>query len=413
MSFKIESFIARRYLRGAEGRSEGRQFLKLVTYISIGGVALGVASLILALSIVRGFSQEIRSKVIGFGAHVQVESMQDAPLDDSAELVSLVQSIDEVESVSPVIQEFVLLRKSSTDVEGVSIWGTTEVPGFVSSSIVSGDSSLGPDSLGRPGIVIGMKLSRLMSATIGSTMTAFSVNHDSESSTLSPPRVSQFVVRGIYETSLANFDELYVFVAIDRATQLLDYNPDQITRLDVRVREGVDYTEAANKIDQSLAFPSIARPITDVYRSLFAWVKLQESIIPLVISIIVFVAAINIIGTLLMIILEKNSEMGILASLGATAKTRRSIFVHLGLYVGVMGVLMGEIMALLFATIQLNFNVIPLPAEAYYMKYAPIELSIVDFVMVAVATMILCALSSYIPARYAARIEPLQAIRSR
>ena len=413
MSFKIESFIARRYLRGAEGRSEGRQFLKLVTYISVGGVAVGVATLILALSIVRGFSQEIRSKVIGFGAHVQVESLRDAPLDDYSELLSLVQSVEGVESVAPVIQEFVLLRRSSANIEGVSIWGTQEVPDYISSSMVEGDSNLGVDSLGRPGIVLGMKLSKLLSAPVGTTLTAFSVNTDAESSNISPPRLSQFVVQGIYETSLANFDELYVFVALDRAVQLLDYEPDQVTRLDVRVREGLDYTDAANQIDETLEFPAIARPITDVYRSLFAWVKLQESIIPLVISIIVFVASINIIGTLLMIILEKTSEMGILASLGATAKTRRSIFVHLGLYVGFSGVFIGELLALVCALIQLRFKVIPLPAEAYYMKYAPIELSIVDFVLVAVITMILCALSSYIPARYAAQIEPLKAIRSR
>jgi lipoprotein-releasing system permease protein len=413
MSFKIESFIARRYLKGAEGRSEGRRFLKLVTFISIGGVAVGVATLILALSIVRGFSQEIRSKVIGFGAHVQIESIRDAPLEDYSEVLAALSTVEGIESIAPVIQEFVLLRRSSTNIEGVSIWGTEEVPGYIANSMSEGAPALGPDSIGRPGIVIGKKLSKLISAQVGSTLTAFSVNTGSDASNYSPPRLAQFVVQGIYETSLANFDELYVFVALDRAVMLLDYKPDQVTRIDVRIQDGIDYSAAANLIDEKLEFPAIARPITDVYRSLFSWVKLQESIIPLVISIIVFVASINIIGTLLMIILEKTSEMGVLASLGATAKMRRSIFVHLGLYVGISGVIIGETLAFVFALIQLKFEVIPLPAEAYYMKYAPIELSLVDFVLVAAVTLILCAISSYIPARYAARILPLKAIRSR
>ena len=413
MSFNIASFIAKRYLKGAEGKSEGRQFLKLVTFITIGGVSVGVATLILALSIVRGFSQEIRAKVIGFGAHVQVESIRDAPLDSFSELRHLVMQVEGVDSADPVVQEFVLLRRSSVNIEGVSIWGTEKLPSYLESGLIEGSADLKEDATGKPGLVIGAKLAKTMGAEIGTLLTAFSVNTMSGTNSFSPPRLAQFEVRGIYETSLANFDELYVFVDLDRSLELLDYAPGQISRLDVRLNPGYDYTETADAIDAVLEFPAIARPITDVYRSLFAWVTLQESIIPLVISIIVFVAAINIIGTLLMIILEKTSEMGILASFGATAKTRRRIFVYFGLYVGLSGVMIGEIMALGLAFIQLKFDIIPLPAEAYYMSSAPIALHWLDFIWVAAITLILCALSSYIPARYAARIEPLHAIRSR
>jgi len=373
MSFNLESFIALRYLKGAEGRSEGRRFLKLVTFISVGGVAVGVATLILALSIVRGFSQEIQSKVIGFGAHVQVESIRDAPLEAYSRLSETIMEVEGVESVAPVIQEFVLLRRSSVDIEGVSIWGTNSIPDFIASSVLEGTASLAPDSTGQPGLIMGSRLAKLMEVEIGSVVTAFSVNTMSVGSQFAPPRLAQFRVVGIYETSLANFDELYVFVGLDRAVALLDYAPGEVTRLDVRVVPGLDYT----------------------------------------ISIIVFVAAINIVGTLLMIILEKTSEMGILASLGTTAKTRRRIFVRLGLYVGLSGVLIGEVMALFLALMQIRFDLIPLPAEAYYMKTAPIALSFVDFVLVAAITLILCAVSSYIPSRYAARIEPLRAIKSR
>ena len=387
--------------------------MKLVTYISVGGVAVGVATLILALSIVRGFSNEITSKVIGFGAHVQVENLRDAPLDAYSVLRQSVLSVEGVESADAVIQEFVLLRKSSVNIEGVSIWGTEKVPSFIESALISGQSDLGMLPSGKSGIVLGSKLAQSMEAEVGTLVTAFSVNTMSGESSYSPPRVKQFEVSGIYETSLANFDDLYVFVDLDKSVALLDYAPGQITRLDVRVKEGLDYDVMADEIDAVIEFPAIARPITDVYRSLFAWVKLQESIIPLVISIIIFVAAINIVGTLLMIILEKTSEMGILASLGASAVTRRSIFVHLGLYVGSAGVIIGEVLALLLAAIQLKYEVIPLPAEAYYMDTAPIALSSLDFLLVAIITLVLCGLSSYIPARYAARIEPLKAIRTR
>lgn len=413
MSFKIESFIARRYLKGAEGKSEGRRFLKLVTFITIGGVVVGVSTLILALSIVRGFSTEIKEKVIGFGAHVQVESIRDAPLEGAAALQETIQSVEGVVSVDAVIQEFVLLRKSESEIEGVSIWGTQELPGYISQSMIAGESTFQSDEKGRPGVVLGAKLAKSLGAEVGTLVTAFSVTSATTPSAMSRPRLAQFHVAGIYETSLANFDEIYVFVDLARAVTLLDYEEDQVSRLDVRVESGLDYTVAADRIDGQLEFPAIARPITDVYRSLFSWVKLQESIIPLIISIIIFVAAINIIGTLLIIILEKTSEMGVLASFGASASLRKRIFVRLGLYVGVVGVVLGELFAFVIAIIQLEFEVIPLPAEAYYMSAAPIEMSLFDFAWVGVLTILLCVASSYIPARYAAKIEPLKAIRSR
>lgn len=413
MPFKIESFIALRYLKGAEGKSEGRRFLKLVTFITIGGVAVGVSTLILALAIVRGFSTEIKEKVIGFGAHVQVENMRDAPLEQSSLIAASISQVEEVISIDAVIQEFVLLRRSSTEIEGVSIWGTEQLPVYLEHSMIAGKAQFDPDEAGRPGLVLGAKLAKTLGAELGASVTAFSVSSVSGGSTISRPKLAQFHVAGIYETSLANFDEIYVFVDLERAATLLDYEAGQVSRMDVRVAPGVDYTEAADLIDAKLEFPAIARPITDVYRSLFSWVKLQESIIPLIISIIIFVAAINIIGTLLIIILEKTSEMGVLASFGATASMRRRIFVRLGLYVGIVGVVLGEVLAFVGAVIQLKFKVIPLPAEAYYMTSAPIKMSPFDFIWVAMLTIVLCVASSYIPARYAAKIEPLRAIRSR
>ena len=405
--FKFQSYVAKRYLRGAEGKSEGRKFLKLVTYISIGGVALGVMTLILALAIVRGFSEEIQSKVIGFGAHVQVESIRDAPLEQGEVMRQQILAVEGVAEAARVIQEFILLRHSARQIEGVSIWGTEEVPGYIARAIIEGSANLDE------GVVVGATLARSLGLKVGDQVTAFSVNTAEISAGSSSPRLDQFKVAGIYETSLANFDELYVFAPYLETQDLLEYLPGEVSRIDVRLEEGQDFSSGADRIDAILDFPAIARPITDVYRSLFAWVNLQESIIPLVLSIIVFVAAINIIGTLLMIILEKSPEMGVMASFGASSKTRMNIFLYLGVYIGLAGVAIGEVLALGIALLQSQYGLIPLPADAYYMDTAPISLSGVDFALVAILTLILCAVSSWIPARYAARISPIRAIRSR
>lgn len=413
MPLSLERYIALRYLRRAQGRSEGRRFLRLITFISVGGVAVGVATLILALSIVRGFSQEIEAKIVGFGAQIQVESFRDAPLENASKLYDLLVTYPEVENVSPVVQEFVLLRKSSTRIDGVSIWGTDVLPGYLSGVLQEGNGSFNAREDGLAGMVIGRKLATSLGLQIDDRITIFSLRNRADvGSVMRTPKVKQFHVSGIFETSLANFDELYVFTDIEIARSLLEYRPDEVTRYDVSLHAGFDPRGVAETIDEDLTFPVMARSIYDVYRSLFAWVNLQENIIPLVIGIIILVAAFNIIGTLLMIVLEKTREIGILSSMGASAASLRKLFLTLGLYIGVAGVVFGEVTALILAWIQLRFSIIPLPEEAYYMSTAPIQLNLFDFIIVGVLTLIMCASSSYIPARFAARIEPIKAIHS-
>lgn len=410
----FERYIALRYLKGAHGKTEGRRFLRLITFISVGGVAVGVAALILALSIVRGFSHEIEAKIIGFGAHIQIENFRDAPLSGIELLKKQLAAHEDVRRIAPVIQEFVLLRRSRTKIEGVSIWGTDQLPEYLSSALSEGSSDFDRDEDGLYGMVVGKKLAETLDLGVGDRITVFSLrNRGGGSLSGRTPKVKQFRISGIYETFLANFDELYAFTDADAARELLSYRMDEVTRYDLLVREDADPRIVAEQLDAQLEFPVMARSIYDVYRSLFAWVNLQESIIPLVIAIIVFVAAFNIVGTLLMIILEKTREIGILSSMGASKTSLKRLFLMLGLYIGLAGVVIGEFVSLVLAWIQLRFSVIPLPEEAYYMDTAPIQLSFPDFVLVAVATLALCAVSSYIPARFAAKIEPIKAIHLR
>jgi lipoprotein-releasing system permease protein len=410
----FEHIIAARYLRRAQGRSEGRRFVRFVTYIAVGGVAVGVLALVLALAIVRGFSNEITQKVMGFGAHVQVESIGDEPLRGADDLIRTVGGISGVKHVAPVVQEFILLRRTSRDVEGVSIWGTDRLPDYLGDNLVAGSAELYSVAGDHPGIVIGRALGRILGVSTGDVVTAFSIPQaGGRPGGLSTPRVRQFTVTGIYETSLANFDELYIFSSIDVARRLVGYGNDEVTRLDVTMTDTRSLSADADRIDEALEYPAMARSIEDVYRSLFAWVGLQKSIIPLIISIIVFVAAVNIVGALLMVILEKTSEIGILAGMGASRRSLTRLFTMLGVYIGVAGVVIGEALAIAFAFLQIRFGLIPLPEEAYYMKTAPVEPSPVDFVVVAAVTLILCALAAYLPARYAARIEPVRAIHMR
>lgn len=403
--------MAFRYLWSAEGRAEGRRFVRFITYVAIGGITIGVASLLLSLSVVRGFSQEIEEKIIGFGAHVQVESYAEAPIEDATQMASELAALQGIRQVAPIIQEYALLRRSRSDIDGVALWGTETPLPYIAEHMVEGSYSYDADSLRRPGLVIGQQLARLLNVSLGDRVTAFSMrNIGNENSGFERPRVKQFYVAGMYETSLANYDEVHVFTDLASARHLHHYGSDQVSRFDLTLDDVDMAMGVALEIDETFSFPIMARTIYEVHRSLFAWVNLQESIIPLVIGVIILVAAFNIVGTLLMLILEKAREIGILKGMGASEKTLRRLFLILGLFIGIVGTALGQLLAFVLVVIQKRYEIIPLPAEAYYMETAPVQLNPFDFIFVSVIALVLCVVAAYVPARVAARIEPLKTI---
>ncbi len=407
----FELFVALRYLRGAQGREEGRRFLRFITYVAVGGVAVGVAALLLALSIAHGFSQAIEEKITGFGAHVQVENLRDAPLSDAAWMAAALTRLPGVVSVRPVVQEFVLLRSSARAIDGVALWGSPSLPEYLERHLIAGSATFTPDAAGRYGLVLGRALAEQLGVQVGDLVTLFSLR---QFSGLRPiPRLRQFYVAGLYETLLTDFDRLYVFTSIEAARLLLAYGTDEVTRFDLTLTDVRQARSIADAIETEFGLPVIARTIYEVFRNLFAWVHLQESIIPLVISIIVIVAAFNMLAVLLMVILEKSQEIGIMASMGASAIMLQRLFLCLGVLIGLSGTLLGEVLALSIAVLQQHFGLIPLPAEAYYMATAPVAPRAWDFLMVGVLTVLLCGLAAYIPARIAARIDPVRVIRFR
>lgn len=411
----FERFIAFRYLWGAEGREEGRSFLRFITYVAIGGVALGVAALLLALAIVRGFSQEIEDKIVGFGAHVQVMSyVRDQPLKKASSLRTELSKLKGVSRVVPVVERPILLRQSEEGVDGVVLLGVDQAPTYLEERVEAGEFSLRNGEDGLPPLVVGKELATRLGLAVGQRVTAFALRESSSKGSslgVEPPRVKQFRIAGIYDTSLKNIDDVYVFSTISTVRRLGNLRSGSVSRFNLTVRNPSTIDSLATRIEDTFGFPIAARTVYEQYAGLFAWVNLQKNIIPLVIGVIVVVAAFNIIGILLMLILEKTREIGILQSLGASGPSLKRLFLILGVLIGVVGTGIGASVAFGLALIQQRFEVIPLPAEAYYMTSAPIQLNPLDFLVVSLVTVALCAGAAYVPARVAARIEPVRAIR--
>ena len=407
-----------RYLWGAEGQSEGRSFLRFITYVAIGGVTLGVAALLLALAIVRGFSREIENKIVGFGAHIQVTNyVQDEPLEDSGSLRSELSAMDGVAQVAPVVEKPVLLRHSNDQIDGVVLLGVDQLPSYLDDRVVIGgleqleQAGIDADS---PALVVGRELATRLGLQVGDQVTAFALQQETtreRGGGFQRPRVKQFRVRGIYNTSLQNIDDIYVFGDLNAARWLGDAPPTSVSRFNVTTTDRSRIDSLAATIENRFGFPVAARTIYQQYAGLFAWVDLQQSIIPLVIGVIIVVAAFNIIGTLLMLILEKTREIGVLKSLGTSGDTLKRLFLMLGLLIGSVGTAIGAGLALSLALLQQQFGLISLPAEAYYMSTAPIGLNPWDFILVAITTILLCGAAAYVPSRVAARVEPVRAIR--
>ncbi len=410
MSF--HRLVSLRYSFGALGREEGPRFLRFITYVAIGGVAIGVATLLLALAIVRGFSHEIESKIVGFGAHVQVENMRFEPLSGADTMMTTLARWKAVKSVDPVISEVILLGRTLENMDGASIWGAREIPSYVRNSVVYGIDSLQNTEEGTYNLVVGRALARRLEVEVGDRVTAFSIRgRETGLYNAARPRVKQFTVSGIYETFLADFDDTHVFAHIDIVGELLDYQPGEATRIDLRLADPDSAAAVARSVDVTFGVPVMARSIYQVYRGLFAWVRLQETIIPLVIGMLVLVAAFNIVGTLLMIILDKTREIGILTSMGAAASSIRKLFLFVGLIIGITGAGAGSFIALILALLQKRFSIIPLPSEAYFMDTAPVALHPADFIVVGTISIGLCVLAALIPARAASKISPLRIIR--
>lgn len=409
----FERYLASRYLSGGKGRVSGSRFIRFVIIAATGGVAVGVGALLLALSITRGFSNEIERKIMDFGSHVQVESFLDAPLSDTREYVEKLSAVEGVTTVDPAVIEFALIR-TKTDIDGIALWGTDKGR-MLNGYMVEGDFIRTDPASGKPGIVISRAQAALLNTGVGNVVTCFSMRENSGANRqdliFGRPKVQQFVVTGIYDTGFAEVDDRFAFVDIDVARKLLGYDADQSTRFDVRIRDVADADSVVSRIDEAIGFPTMSRTVFEVHRNLFAWVGLQESIIPLIIGIIVVVAAFNIVGTLLMLVLEKTGEIGILRSMGASARQIRRVFLWLGMLIGGVGIFLGEGIALLFALAQQRYGIIPLPRDTYYMDTAPVVLSLFDFVIVAGVALTLCLMAAYLPARVASGVDPIKTIR--
>lgn len=399
-------YLALRYFKG---KRQGSSFLSFIKIMAITGVAIGSAGLLIALSVVHGFKSVIDNKVLGFAPHISVTTFNDDPLYRVDTLLTYLNRYPEIEEAQAVVNGQAMLQ-SPEDVTGILFHGV-DIKGDVTDIrqyITKGSYNLTKDSTGLPGMVVGAELANTLNADINSVLTAYTV--EGLPSPLSSPEIKQFRLSGIYETGIGQFDDVFALVARPYAKDLFGIPPTNASSVEIRLKDQSEIASFDQKLGEDLEFPYFTQTIYDRYYSIFAWVDLQEQTIPFVISVMIIVAAFNLIGTILMMVLERTRDIGILKTMGAGNKSIRGIFLLEGLFVAATGLSIGVSLSLFFAWIQSTYHIIPLSQENYYMAYAPVEPHALDFIIVVAVTVILCTLASWLPARIAAKTDPLKVI---
>jgi lipoprotein-releasing system permease protein len=384
------------------------RFFSFISVISIIGISLGVATLIIALSILKGFEKTITNKIIDFDSHIKIRSYSNILPDYHTGLPKIKSLLGSYFiDINPSASSLAIIT-SKRGTEGINIIGVmpdNKMRGIKENMVLGNISLDDPAS-----IIIGKKLADEIYAKPGDKVTLFTLKNDKIPSPENMPNVQNFVISGIFESGMAEYDDAFAYVNLNAAQSLLKIG-DNINGYDIRLNDVTKIDSLNHLLQAKLRFPYKTASIYELHKNIFTWIDLQKKPIPIVLGLIIIVAVFNIIGTLLMMVLEKTNAIGILKSLGAAGKQITCIFLFQGIVLALSGIILGNLIGFLLMEIQLKYNIITLPASVYFMSTVPIYLSVTIFGGVSLLTLLLCIIASVIPSYVASRIKPVSTIR--
>lgn len=380
--------------------------------MSLIGTAMGVAALIITVSVLNGLGKEITSRVVSLSSHIQITSLRSEGVKDYQKVIAHLTDTSihlGLKSVHPYIQhEAVLKFKDKT--EGIILKGVRDEDSIFTTQrkIISGSSILtSSDTMVMP-ILIGNKLASKLGVTVDSKV--FIIASNGIPSAMNPPEVKAFKVVGIYESGLKDYDDVLLYANLSVSQKLFEMGGN-ITGLEVMVKNADDIEETATRIRKVISYPFHTMTIFQIYSGLFAWVDLQKKDIPIVLGLIAIVAAFNIIVFLLMIVLEKTEEIGILVSLGSSSLDIIKIFFYQGLAITITGIVIGNILGYGLCFIQQHFNIINLPLDIYHVSGVPLDIRWSSGLLITGIAVIMNIIVTIVPSFLASKLNPLTSLR--
>ena len=410
MTPPFELYVATRYLLARRRQA----FISLISAVSTAGVAVGVMALVVAMALMTGMQQELRDRIIGAAAHVYVWKLTggggfDDYREEAARLMRVPGVVGAAPSVvgkavavSPGGEAFISIKGIDLELEAK----VTEVVSSVRHGSLAALHQEHPDVLG--GVVIGEDLALTLGAFVGDTVSVLTP----QGSTLSPmgmiPRPRPLKVVGIFSLGLYEYDSAFGFVTLDVAQRL--FRKDRVDMMELRLENLDDAPDVADAVE-TLGEGYVADDWREMNEALFSALRLERLAIAITIGLIMMVAALNIVASLILLVMEKSRDIAILKTMGASSRSIRRIFVMQGGIIGAVGTAIGAVSGFVISYVADRYQLIQVPIDVYDIAWIPFTIEPIDFFLVIGASLLICLLATIYPSRQASRLDPVEALR--
>jgi lipoprotein-releasing system permease protein len=407
-------FIAQRLIKG---RREGTSFSRPINVIAVIGIAMGLAVMILAVSILTGFKQQIREKVVGFGSHIQIMnfdsniSFETSPINDGQNFIPKIKEIPGIKHIQVFATKAGII-KTNEEIQGVVLKGIGSDFdwGYFSSNMVDGAVFKVSDTAIGNNVIISKKISDMLKLKTGDSFAMHFIQD--------PPRVRKFTISGIYETSLEEFDKMYVFCDIGHIKRLNGWKDNQVSGFEIFINDFNELDAMTMAVRDAIGYKitedDAKFKVTNIrikYPQIFDWLNFQDINVIIIIFLMLIVAGFNMISGLLILILEKTNMIGVLKALGSEDLTIRRVFLYQAAYLIGKGLFWGNLIGIGLAFLQLKTGVITLDPSSYYIKTVPVNLELGHILLLNAGTMAAIIIMLLVPSQLISRITPVKAIR--
>lgn len=399
-------FISRKFL--VARKKSG--FLNLISKIAIAGISIGVATLIIALSVLKGFEKTIQEKISDFDSHIKITAFSGTVSNYESTTEKIETLLGQYQSnIVPFASKLAIISSRNRQ-DGINIIGIPEDSQIerLERNIISGEFNIG--STDSNYLIIGKVLANKLRLNVDDKVTLFALKEDQIPSPQNLPNIERFTIKGIFESGMAEYDDLYAYTNLSDAQQLFSIS-NSINGYDIQINDISKVDSLTHLLRKNLTYPFFARSLFETHRNIFTWIELQQKPIPIILGLIIIVATFNIIGTLLILVLEKTNAIGVLKSLGSDRRKILRIFLIQGIFIGLTGTISGNLLVLILMQIQIHFNVITVPSSVYFVTRVPFDLNPFIFLLVSVIALVLSLCAALIPSYIASRVDPVKSLR--